>query len=158
MENVILAIVFFIAAFICLAIEAFIIPGFGVVGVLGFVLLAAAIVYAWITLGALWGIGMLVLSAILFGAGIWVVSKTRFGRRFVQSESLKGAVSSLGHDHLDIVGKEGTALSDLHPIGSAMIEGRKVDVITGGIYIRKGARIRVVEASGPSVLVEEIKK
>jgi membrane-bound serine protease (ClpP class) len=156
-ENVILAIVFFTAAFICLAIEAFILPGFGVVGVLGLILLAAAIIYAWITLGALWGIGMLALSALLFGLGIWIISKTRFGRRFVQGESLKGAVSSIGRDHTDIVGKEGAALSDLHPVGSAMVEGRKLDVITNGVFIKKGSRLRVIEASGPRIVVEEIK-
>jgi membrane-bound ClpP family serine protease len=144
-ENVVLAIVFFIAAFVCLAIEAFILPGFGVVGVLGLILLAAAIIYAWITLGALWGIGMLALSALLFVAGIWIVSKTRFGRRFVQNASLKGAVSAIGHDNADIVGKTGTALSDLHPIGAAMVEGRKIDVTAGSVYIRKGARLRIVE-------------
>jgi membrane-bound serine protease (ClpP class) len=123
-ENVILAIVFFTAAFICLAIEAFVLPA---------------------------------LSALLFGLGIWIISKTRFGRRFVQGESLKGAVSSIGRDHTDIVGKEGAALSDLHPVGSAMVEGKKLDVITNGIFIKKGSRLRVIEASGPRIVVEEIK-
>ena len=156
MTEIFLALVFFIAAFICLAVEVFIIPGFGVVGILGIILLVAAIVYTWLTLGALWGIGMLVLSFILFGIGVWIVSRTRWGKKFVLLTSQKGAVSSLGHDHLDLVGKEGVAESNLHPAGSALVEGRKIDVITNGVYIKKGSRIRVVEASGPRIVVEEI--
>ncbi len=156
MTEIFLALVFFVAAFICLAVEVFIIPGFGVVGILGIILLVAAIVYTWITLGALWGIGMLVLSFILFGGGIWIVSRTRWGKKFVLQTSQKGAVSSLGRDHADLVGKEGVAESDLHPTGTALVAGRKIDVMTSGVYINKGSRIRVVEASGPRIVVDEI--
>lgn len=156
MTEIFLALVFFIAAFLCLAVEVFIIPGFGVVGILGIILLVAAIVYTWITLGALWGIGMLVLSFILFGVGIWIVSRTRWGKKFVLQTSQKGAVSSLGHDNLDLVGKEGVAGSDLHPTGTALVGGRKIDVMTSGVYIKKGSRVKVVEASGPRIVVEEI--
>ncbi|MFH1435035.1 MAG: NfeD family protein [Pseudomonadota bacterium] len=153
-----LAIVFFVAAFICLAVEVFIIPGFGFIGVLGLVLLAGAIGYTWINLGAGWGIGMLLLSFLLFGVGVWVFAKTRFGKRFVLKTSQKGAVSSLGHDHADLVGKQGKAVSNLHPSGTAMFDGKKVDVVTGGVYIAKGAAVAVVETSGPRVVVKEVKQ
>ena len=153
-----LALLFFVAAFICLAVEVFIIPGFGFIGVLGLVLLTGAIGYAWINLGAGYGIGMLVLSFLLFGVGVWVFTKTRFGKRFVLKTSQKGAVSSVGLDHAHLVGKQGKAVSNLHPSGTAMIDGKKVDVVTGGVYISKGSAIAVVETSGPRVVVEEVKE
>ncbi len=155
-EKIVFAVIFFISAFACLAIEVFILPGFGVVGILGIILLIAAIAYSWIALGAVWGIGMLALSAILFGLGIWIVSRTKFGRRFVQSESLRGAVSALGKDHACLIGKEGVALSDLHPIGSALVAGQKIDVISRGLFIKKGAKLRIIETSGPRIIVEEV--
>jgi membrane-bound ClpP family serine protease len=37
------------------------------------------------------------------------------------------------------------------------VEGKKLDVITNGIFIKKGSRLRVIEASGPRIVVEEIK-
>lgn len=155
--EVLFAIVFFIAAFVCIAVEVFIIPGFGVAGILGLVLLTAAVAYAWITLGTFCGIGMLALSALVFAVGVWIISKTRFGRRFVLKTSQKGAVSAIGHDHADLVGKEGTTESDLHPVGTALIDGRKVDVVTEGVFIKKGGRIRVVETDGPRIVVESVK-
>jgi membrane-bound serine protease (ClpP class) len=84
------------------------------------------------------------------------VSRTRWGKKFVLQTSQKGAVSSQGHDNLDLVGREGVAESNLHPAGTALVEGRKIDVISSGVYIRKGSRIRVIEASGPRIVVEEI--
>jgi len=157
MDSVILAIILFISAFLCLAIEAFILPGFGITGILGIALLGVAIGFSWIKFGYAWGIGTLFISSIIFIGGIWLISKTRFGKRFVQTESLKGAVSAIGHDWSHLVGKEGTAISDLHPVGSAMVEGQKVDCITKGKFIDRGAKIKVVEAKGVSVIVEEVK-
>ena len=156
--EVLLAIVFFVAAFICIAVEVFIIPGFGFIGVLGLVILAGAIGYTWINLGAGWGVGMLLLSFLFFGVGVWIFAKTRFGKRFVLKTTQKGAVSSMGHDHAHLVGKRGEAASDLHPSGKAMIHGKKVDVVTGGVFIARGTAIEVVEARGPRIVVKKVKE
>ena len=56
----------------------------------------------------------------------------------------------------DLIGSTGTTCSDLHPSGFAIIEGRRVDVISQGEVISKDAQIRVVDVEGNRVIVEEI--
>lgn len=55
-----------------------------------------------------------------------------------------------------LLGKEGTATSELRPAGVAEIEGRRVDVVTQGGMIAEGDRVRVAEVEGNRVVVEAI--
>ena len=50
-------------------------------------------------------------------------------------------------------GDTGVALTILRPAGRAEIGGSVVDVLTGGDFIEAGTRVRVLSASGPSVVV-----
>jgi membrane-bound serine protease (ClpP class) len=50
-------------------------------------------------------------------------------------------------------GDTGVALTILRPAGRAEIGGAVVDVLTGGDFIEAGTRVRVLSASGPSVVV-----
>ena len=51
------------------------------------------------------------------------------------------------------VGKRGTALSDLRPSGIAMIEGKRVDVVSRGAYIDKNSDVVVCAVTGNQVIV-----
>lgn len=55
-----------------------------------------------------------------------------------------------------LVDKEGTAVTDLRPAGTAMIGNRRVDVVSRGDYIEKGADIRVSMVEGGRVVVRRI--
>jgi len=55
----------------------------------------------------------------------------------------------------DIIGMQGKALSDLRPAGKAEIGGRRVDVVTEGDYIAKGAKIEVTEVHGARIVVKD---
>jgi len=154
MEKLVLALALFIAAWALLAVEVLVIPGFGVGGVIGIGLLVGAIAFTWASFGTAWGVGTTILSLLLFAAALWAVAKTRVGRRFVLGAAQEG-VSSHGYDNAGLVGKEGVLLSDLRPVGTALVEGRRIEVISKGVFLEKGCRVRVVEASGPSVVVEQ---
>jgi len=54
-----------------------------------------------------------------------------------------------------LVGREGTALSDLRPAGTAKIGGRRVDVVSRGEYLRKGSAVVVDEVAGNRIVVRE---
>ena len=56
----------------------------------------------------------------------------------------------------EYLGKRGTALSDLRPAGTATIEGRRVDVVSRGEYVRKGTAIEVEEVAGNRIVVREM--
>lgn len=61
--------------------------------------------------------------------------------------------SSQPEDLIGYLGQEGTALSDLRPSGAARISGNRVDVVSRGEYIEKGAEIVVVKVEGNRVVV-----
>jgi len=44
----------------------------------------------------------------------------------------------------------------LRPAGTAVIGGRRVDVISNGDFIAKGSRVRVIACQGTAVVVEMI--
>jgi membrane-bound serine protease (ClpP class) len=55
----------------------------------------------------------------------------------------------------DLAGASGAAHTDLRPGGTALISGRKVDVVAEGGYIDRGTRVRVVRVEGTKVVVRK---
>ena len=59
------------------------------------------------------------------------------------------------HEGQVSVGDEGECLTDLRPAGTMLIAGGRLDVITAGEYIDRGASVRVIEVKGNRIVVEE---
>ncbi len=53
------------------------------------------------------------------------------------------------------MGKTGKTLNNLRPSGTALIEGRRVDVVSRGEFIEKDRPVVVIEAAGNRVVVRE---
>ena len=146
-------ILFLVLGFILLLIELFIIPGFGIVGASGLILLFVASYLSFKTLNILVG---LALSA---GSFILVIILVRlFANRFSSSVSLKekedaGRGFKASADYADLLGKEGESTTSLRPSGMALIDGKKFSVITEGMFIAKGGKIKVVRVEGNKIFV-----
>ncbi len=69
--------------------------------------------------------------------------------------SSSDGVTSQSSDMEGFLGKTGTTLCDLRPSGAALIEDRRLDVISRGEYIEKGAEIVVAAVTGNQIIVEE---
>jgi membrane-bound serine protease (ClpP class) len=69
--------------------------------------------------------------------------------------SSAGGVTSQASHLIDFLGKEGKATCDLHPAGSAVIDGEKVDVVSRGEYIDKGASLVVHQVTGNQIIVRK---
>lgn len=125
--------------------------------------------------GAAWAMGVLgpVLSAAILYFGLKWVPRTRWGRGLVlrnpaeEEGSQRPTASETaylppegGTDEailVGLVGKEGVAQSPLRPVGVALIEGRRLDVVTEGGIVDRGARIRVLVVEGNRVVVRRVK-
>lgn len=55
------------------------------------------------------------------------------------------------------VGTRGSATSGLRPSGIAIIDGKRIPVVTSGEFISTGAEVEVVEVKGGRVVVRESK-
>ncbi|NLC18962.1 MAG: serine protease, partial [Clostridiales bacterium] len=67
----------------------------------------------------------------------------------------KGYTSSHNLNYLK--GKQGIAITDLRPSGTADFEGMNYDVISEGRYIVKGAKLKVVKVQGSKIIVKQEK-
>jgi membrane-bound serine protease (ClpP class) len=156
-------ILLFVLGLILLAVELFVIPGFGVVGVTGLVATFAGLFFAFpdphTALRAVAIAGVLTVAAGWWllrrlaqgGKGPW--ARVVLGRR---QEAEEGYVAA--GENSDLLGKEGVAYSVLRPSGIIDIEGRRVDAVSEGTWIPAGRRVLVVSVQGRRVVVREIRK
>jgi membrane-bound ClpP family serine protease len=155
--SVQLFLIFLISGIILVGTEIFV-PG-GIIGTIGAIALIAAIVSGFSAFGPV--IGGYVAAAIVIGAGlsifVWMklLPRTALGRRLTVANDLAGAKAV--SDKTDtLLNKEGETVSELRPAGFAMIDGKRVDVVTQGDMIAKGMRVRVVAVEGIRVVVKRI--
>lgn len=121
------------------------VPGV-VMGLVGLGLMGTSIYHGfqhhW-SIGAAQLVVALIVTPLSFHFGI---------KRMMLKTSLEGTVSFAG-DYARFVGQEGEAHTDLRPAGIVVIDGRKVDVVTSGERVDKGARVRVVKVEGNRIIV-----
>lgn len=145
-----------------LIVEMFM-PGFGIPGISGAVLLVASVYFTWTRHGLLTGLGLAAVELAVGGTAIALslrsASKGRLSKSplvlnggqtqkegFVATEDLSG-----------YLGKTGLALTVLRPAGIADFNGERMNVVTAGEFISKGVKVVVKEIEGARVLVEEVK-
>ena len=136
-------------------------PGFGIPGVTGTILLIGSIVLAWIQYGAKVGLGMAVCVTALVGIVVSVSLRSLNSGKMAKSEFvLEGTEEDNNKEERariqQLVGQEGVALTALRPVGLAeLTEGRR-NVQSDGEFIEKGAKIRVQRVSGTTVYVKRV--
>jgi membrane-bound serine protease (ClpP class) len=142
---------------VLLAAEVWVVPGFGVPGVLGLVALGGGAVLAAAAFGvvdaaalgrAATAAAFALLAAAMGGALLWRFAPARRRRlaRAVPGLVLNASVGGAARPRLQ--GARGVALSDLRPVGFARIEGVRVDVVTRGEYVAAGESVEVVADEG----------
>jgi len=139
------------AGFILLAAET-VLPGL-IAGLLGFISLMAAVVTGYAKLGVTGGhfILIVVLTGLMIGtvAYFYLFPKTPLGNALV-SQSVTG---ELGAEKPELLDHTGVAYTHLRPSGTAIIDGRKIDVVSEGNLIERGTAIKVVGVEGLRVIV-----
>lgn len=156
-----MVITLMLGGFLFLFLEIAIIPGFGITGIIGILLLGGGIVAAYMKLSS----GMAVFATFAGVVGVilmllWfflVFPKTRMGKNFVLSAESSAADGFVAVEDLQrYVGKEGVATTMLRPSGIARVDGERIDVITDGEFVEKGAKIKVVKAVAGRIIVVEV--
>ena len=137
-------------------------PG-GIIGSVGVVFLVIGIFFCFRVNTAIGFVGLaagFVLAPVVFLLGMRLVRTTAVGRVLRLNKQLDNKDGFVASDTSleDLVGRTGVAASNLRPAGIAMIDDRRVDVVTEGTMIAKRTPIRVVEVEGNRVVVEELRE
>ena len=153
MTAALLVVALMVLGLVLLAVEVLVLPGFGLIGVLGFLLCGGAVWLAHAQIGTGWS-AIAVAGGVLAAGGIFLVlPRTRLGKSMVLETGIDAKVV----DGLEVLlGREGQALTPLRPSGSVEIDQRPVDVVTDGQYVEPGSRVRVVRVEGARVVVEPL--
>jgi membrane-bound serine protease (ClpP class) len=142
-----------VVGFLLLGAEVFVIPGFGVAGVLGILSLGSGVAIAWASWGG--GAGLTLLLGSLAGTALFVVLffKSRVGNRLVLGSSLEDT-HALSDADKRLIGQRGVAVTMLRPSGVAEFGDERVEVETDGDYIARGSPVLVTAMTMGRVVVE----
>lgn len=147
-----------IFGFILILIEIFLVPGFNIFGIFGFVMVVMGIVVAYSKLDSRIANFLLIFSIILSVLLIRMVVKSKSWKRMVldanqkKTEGFHASADNL----VSLLGKQGITLSKLRPAGVALVEEEKVDVVTEGNFIEENKPIKIILVEGNRVVVREI--
>jgi membrane-bound serine protease (ClpP class) len=153
---------------VLLALEVFVIPGFGIAGVFGIAALLGGLSLSLVGAGASWDFIVKAAARVVFSllaALIASLVMLRFlprlpwGRRLILETGLPAGQGYASPPESDQrwLGKSGRALSPLRTAGIAEIEGERVDVVSDGEFIESGAPIVVTRINGNRIVVRRSK-
>jgi membrane-bound serine protease (ClpP class) len=176
-----LEILLFLVGLVCLGLEFFVFPGFGVFGMSGFLLIVVSIVMAshtfvWPTqeyeyrqmagtlfqvVAVMAGVG---ISAALVGK--YIPSLPVFNRMVLKPETYNGSElddptakpsTDEGYESLAfLMGETGRTTTVLKPTGKARFGKLLVDVRADGYFIERDRLIEVIDVQGMKVIVKPI--
>lgn len=134
-----------------------ILPG-GILGIVGALCLVSAVVMTFFEYGAAAGAGAVV---VLF---IFGIATLNWWMKYFHKLPLTRSLilnNETGRDgerdsRQDMIGQTGTTLTDITPSGHAIIEGKKIDVMTEGPSIPKGSDVEITATRGPSIIVRKL--
>ena len=137
--------------FVFLIIEFFIVPGFSVPGIVGLAMIGYGVFKAHTEYGTTGAVIALFTSAVAAVILIRIALRSRAVKSVRLDYDEKGATAI--DDYSELVGKEGKTLTHLRPSGTALIDNKRIDVVTGGEYISKDLPIRVQAVEGTRIVV-----
>jgi membrane-bound serine protease (ClpP class) len=174
-QLIYLAIMLFLLGLALLGIEIFLLPGFGVAGVSGILLILAGLVLAgidkapestedWMALvGKMLKYGLIMAGSVVLA---FILSrylpKIPYANRLMlippedkpegdEFSGMPGADAAVS-----LLGQVGTATSMLRPAGMAKFGDRFIDVVTEGDFIHPGTPIQVIEVEGSRIVVKHV--
>jgi membrane-bound serine protease (ClpP class) len=143
---------------IALGLEVFVLPGFGVAGILGIVLISASMLLAlvgntptvadFLQAGAVLAASLVVTGAVLFGWLRHLPNSERWGGLFLKTSSNVGEGFISAPPRPELVGTAGVATTDLRPSGTATFDGERMDVVTEGEFVKAGTGVTIVRSDG----------
>lgn len=152
------AIGLLILGFVLVLLELFIIPGFNIFGIIGFLTVCAGVGYAYTNMG--FGQAAVVAGIGLVGTAVLVrlMVKARAWQRLVLESDIsrESGYDSVEPGREDLLGQRGVALTQLRPAGRARFGERVVDVVSAGGFVSRGEPVEVLQVAGNRVVVQRL--
>ncbi|MCC6951042.1 MAG: hypothetical protein IT433_06305 [Phycisphaerales bacterium] len=155
-----------IALGLVLMVSEFFIPTGGALGLTAIVATIAGVVVLWVGAGRTWGLtgtlSVLVMGPAALAYGLRVWPHTPLGRRIIGTPSEEDRARAAKTEAeaaaaaRSMIGREGVALTELRPVGTVEIEGRRYDAISEAFILPAGARVRVTGQDVAQIKVRRV--
>ncbi|HEX9975504.1 MAG TPA: nodulation protein NfeD [bacterium] len=162
-------ILIFVIGVTLLLVEAFVIPGFGIVGVLGILFILSSFVLSLLPhldsisfeeiIHAITMVGLSFVFAFVILIPVFkFLPKTKMFKNLILevSEKTQDGFRSTPENYAQFLGAEGTALSTLRPAGIGLFEGNRLSIVAEGEFIEPNSRIKVIKVEGYRIIVKKI--
>lgn len=150
-----------VAGLSLLVVEVFM-PGFGVPGISGIVLLLISAALLWMRAGPLAALALIVIIVAMVAIALSITLKSASSGRLSKSPIiLKDAMRTedgyVAADDMSVfVGRAGETRTVLRPSGIADFDGVRLNVVSDGIYLKQGAKVKIDRVEGSRIVVSEI--
>lgn len=152
-----------------LALEIFVFPGFGICGITGVVVMLVSLVLSMqsfpvtgpeadmdATLHNLYIVcGSFLAATLAFILLLALFPRLHFVPGLIESDRQPPSPSMGSTDAVSLVGKHGTAICDLRPVGKVRIDGEVHQVVAAHGWVESGCQVRVIEQEGNHILVSQ---
>ncbi len=165
MSELIVPLILLLGGILFFILELFL-PSGGILGLLSAGMIVGSVWQAFEAseqLGLFFLLATLVIVPIALVLGLTIMPKTPLVRRMILGnvpEQTPATTGKPGVDALELenlVGQTGKALSDLRPSGVALLEGRRLSVVSRE-FISSGSEIIVSRIEGNNIIVKSTPK
>ncbi len=162
-------IALFIVGIILIALEVFVIPGFGVAGITGGLLAIGSLgamlvgnvgfgfpVGSFRDASEVMAVTMVLFACVVAAALHYLPRTARFGHLILADQSPSPEPIGSERTSVPTIGVTGTTITPLRPSGMASLLDQRVDVVAQGVFVDSGVAVRVVEVEGSRIVVAPI--
>lgn len=152
------AILLFLVGLVLILVELFVIPGFGIAGVLGLAGIGASLFFSFpdprtaFQALAITAVAIVVTVVIFLrrfqGAALW--------GRLILTQKQEEEYRPTAADYSHLVGAVGVVRTQLRPAGRIEIDGEYYDAVSEGQMVAPGTAVRVVLVEGSRIVVRPI--
>lgn len=145
---------------ILLIVEVFM-PGFGLPGIAGLLLLGVSIVMTWMSHGAYAGLGATLVVLAIGGIVLSLSLKSATSGRISRSALILKDTTQTPREEPKLerlIGVKGVSQTVLRPAGIALVDGQRINVVTRGEFIGKDEQVVIEEIEGARVIVRRVKE
>ncbi|OCL26030.1 peptidase S14 [Orenia metallireducens] len=153
-------VILFLIGIVLMALEIFVVPGFGVTGIGGLVAIFASLYFLFptpdialmvlATVFILSVIGTVILVRIFGASKLW----HKISLEEIQTKDLGYIAAPKG---IALLGQVGYALTPLRPAGIIEVDRNRLDVVSEGGFIAKGEQVEIIKVEGSRIVVKAVK-
>lgn len=151
--NTLLVVILIVAGVALLVTELFLIPGFGIPGIAGFLAIAGGVFCAYWYLGPVAGHITLGASILLCAVAIFLFYRSKALDKMALQENINSKVDLMEGTGIQ-PGDKGITVSRLAPMGKVRIGNTDIEAKSYEAFIDQQTEVEVVATEGNTIIVK----